>query len=172
MEEKKVGLIAKIKMYFEKHKTLAEIIRFLIVGGVATIIDFVMMGVVLYLFDPALYPSFWNVFVGSAEPSVVATIVGTGAGFVAGLIFNYIFSIIFVYDEKGNSKSAKGFVIFALLSLVGLFIHLGGMWLGFDVLGINEWIVKIVLTFVVLVYNYVSKRLIIFKKKEEKTNEE
>lgn len=172
MEEKKVGLIDKIKSYFDKHKTLAEIIRFLIVGGIATIIDFVVMGVVLYIFDPSLYPSFWNVFVGGAEPSVVATVVGTGSGFVAGLIFNYIFSIIFVYNEKGNSKSAKGFVIFALLSLVGLFIHLGGMWLGFDILGINEWIVKIVLTIVVLVYNYISKRLIIFKKKDEDKNKE
>ncbi len=163
MEGKKRGVFTKVKNYFEEHKTLAEILRFLIVGGIATIIDFVVMGVVLYIFDPSLYPSFWNVFVGGAEPAVIATIVGTGAGFVAGLIFNYIFSIIFVYNEKGNSKSVKGFVVFALLSAIGLLIHIFGMWLGFDILGINEWIVKIILTIIVLIYNYISKKLIIFK---------
>lgn len=37
------------------------------------------------------------------------------------------------------------------------------MYVGFDVLHINEWIVKIVLTIIVLIYNYITKRLIIFK---------
>ena len=112
-----------------------------------------------------LYPSFWNVFFGGDTPSSIATIVGTGAGFVAGLIFNYIFSVVFVYNDKGDSKSAKGFLMFTLLSALGLGIHILGMWLGYDVLGINEWIVKIILTFVVLIYNYISKKLIIFKDK-------
>ena len=171
MEEtktQKTGLIQKIKCFFDNHKTIAEIMRFLIVGGFATIIDFIVMGVVLYIFDSSLYPSFFNVFIGSnAEPTTLATVVGTGAGFIAGLVFNYIFSIIFVYENKGNSRSAKGFLMFALLSAVGLGIHLFGMWLGFDVLNINEWIVKIVLTIVVLIYNYISKKLVIFKKSKE-----
>ena len=171
MEEKKektekINLLQRFDSFFHQHKTLAEILRFLIIGGFATIIDFIVMGVVLYIFDPNLYPNFFNVFIGGAEPSTIATVVGTGAGFLAGLVFNYIFSVIFVYNEKGNSKSAKGFLMFTLLSLVGLFIHIGGMWLGFDVLGINEWVVKIALTILVLVYNYISKKLIIFKKKE------
>lgn len=38
------------------------------------------------------------------------------------------------------------------------------MYVGFDVLHINEWIVKIVLTIIVLIYNYITKRLIIFKR--------
>ena len=170
MEKEKQGFVQKFKNFFAEHTTFAEIIRFLIVGGFATIIDFVVMGVVLYIFDPSLYPSFWNVFVGGAEPAVIATVVGTGAGFVAGLIFNYFLSIIFVYNEKGNSKSVKGFLMFFVLSFVGLLIHLGGMWLGFDILGINEWIVKICLTIIVLVYNYISKKLVIFKK--NKTEEQ
>ena len=40
------------------------------------------------------------------------------------------------------------------------------MWLGFDVCGINEWIVKILVTFVVLVYNYLSRKFIIFTDKK------
>lgn len=168
--KEKKGLIAWGKEFFEKHATLAEIIRFLIIGGIATIIDFVVMGVVLYIFEPSAYSGFLDVYIGAVEPSTAATIVGTGVGFVMGLVFNYVFSVKFVYTDKGNSKSAMGFIMFTILSVIGLGIHLLGMWIGYDLLHINEWIVKIVLTFVVLVYNYISKKLIIFKK-EKNTNE-
>ncbi len=155
---------AFLKKLNEKHPLLMEIVRFLIIGGAATVLDMLVMGAVVYAFDPSLYPHFYNVWYGGGEPSTLATVVGTGAGFVAGLIFNYIFSILFVFSEKGKSKSALGFTLFTLLSAVGLAIHLLGMWLGYDVLGINEWIVKIVLTVIVLIYNYVSKRLLLFRK--------
>lgn len=145
-----------------------EIFRFLIVGGIATVIDMVTMGVVLYLFDPDLYEHFYNVFYGGGEPSVLATVVGTGCGFIVSFFANYFLSVIFVFSEKGNSRNFKGFFYFFILSLIGLIIHLVGMYIGYDLLHINEWIVKIALTVIVMVYNYVTKRILIFNKKREK----
>ena len=58
-----------------------------------------------------------------------------------------------------------GFLLFSLLSAGGLAIHLLGMYLGYDLLHINEWIVKIILTAVVLVYNYITRKVLIFRKK-------
>ena len=136
-----------------------EIVRFVIVGGLATLADMLVMGVVLYAFDSALYPHFYNVWYGGGQPSTLATVVGTGAGFLTGLVINYVLSVIFVFNEKGKSKSAYGFIVFTVLSAVGLGIHLGGMYIGYDLLHINEWIVKIILTAVVMVYNYVSKKV-------------
>lgn len=156
----------------EKRELFAEIFRFLIIGGLATVIDFVVMGVVEYLFNPSLYPRFVDVFIGGIEPEAIATIVGTGVGFIVGLIFNYIFSIIFVYKTKGNSKSAMGFILFTVLSAIGLGIHILGMWIGYDLLHINEWIVKIVLTIVVLIYNYLSRKFFIFNNKKCKNKEQ
>ena len=69
-----------------------------------------------------------------------------------------------MFSEKGKSKSVYGFTVFAILSAIGLGIHLVGMYIGYDLLGINEWIVKIILTAIVMVYNYVSKKLLLFKK--------
>lgn len=153
-----------------KHPRLAEIIRFLIIGGLATILDYLAMGVTLYCFDPSLYPHFYNVWIGGGNPSTLATIVGTGTGFVAGLIFNYIFSILFVFHSQGNSRSAKGFLLFALLSFGGLLMHIVGMYLGYNLLHINEWIVKTFLTAVVLVYNYLTRKFFIFKSKSTETS--
>ena len=155
-----------------KYPRLSEIIRFLIVGGLATVIDFLAMGITLYCFDPNLYPHFYNVWIGGGAPSTLATIIGTALGFIVGLIFNYIFSIIFVFQDKGNSKTTKGFIIFALLSIGGLLIHVIGMYIGYNLMGINEWLLKIIFTIIVLIYNYITRKVIIFKPEENTINQE
>lgn len=147
------------------NKRIAEILRFCIVGGVATVVDFLVMGITLYIFNPSLYPNFFNVFYGGGTPTVLASCVGTGAGFIAGLIVNYVLSVLFVFDEKGNSKTFSGFVVFALLSAGGLAINVLGMYLFVDLAHWNEWLIKIMLTLVVLVYNYLTRKLIIFRKR-------
>ena len=158
------NLVEKIKSYFAQHKTFGEILRFIIVGGIATVVDMFMMGVTMYFMQKEIYPSFLNVFINTPKPSTVATVVGTAIGFTVGLIVNYILSILFVFNEKGKSKTPKGFVIFTVLSIIGLLLNIAGMYLGYDVMKINQWIVKIVMTIIVLVYNYISKRLLLFKK--------
>ena len=153
-----------VKKLNEKYPLFMEIVRFGVVGVLATVVDMAAMGVVLYLFEPSLYPHFYNVWYGGGEPSTLATVIGTGTGFVLGLFVNYFLSVLFVFSEKGKSKSVYGFTVFAILSAIGLGIHLVGMYIGYDLLGINEWIVKIILTAIVMVYNYVSKKLLLFKK--------
>ena len=152
----------KLNTFIAAHPTLMEIVRFVIVGGIATAIDMLVMGLVLYAFNPKLYPANYNVWYGGGQPTTAATVTGTCCGFLAGLVVNYILSVLFVFVNKGKSKSVFGFAVFAGLSAVGLLLHTGGMYIGYTLLGINEWIVKICLTVVVLVYNYVSKRLILF----------
>lgn len=168
--EKFTNIANAITGYLTKHKTIAEIIRFLIVGGIATLIDMFFMGVTMYAIEPNIYDSFINVFVNTPSPSTFATIMGTTVGFICGLIVNYILSIIFVFNEKGKSKSAKGFIIFALLSLIGLGINMLGTYIGYDLLNLHQWLVKIIMVFVVLVYNYISKKLVLFRDKSKKVD--
>ena len=172
MEKKKTNKLMDWYINFNNsHKKLCEIIRFIIVGGIATVIDYIVMGIVLYLFDPSLYPHFYNVWIGRVgDPSTLAAVIGTGLGFLVSLVANYLLSVLFVYEEKGNSKSVKGAILFAVLSAIGLFINMAGMWLGYDICGINEWVTKIAMTFVVLVYNYTTRKLFIFKENKDDKN--
>lgn len=156
----------KTTEFFKTHKNAGEILRFIIVGGIATLIDMFTMGVVMYFMQKSIYSGFLNVFISAPTPSTLATIVGTSAGFCVGLIVNYILSIAFVFNEKGNSKSAKGFVVFTALSVIGLGINILGTFIGFDLLKLNQWLVKIIMILIVLVYNYISKKLLLFKKKK------
>lgn len=155
-----------IKDFIKKHPRLWEIFKFLLVGGTATVIDFVVMSLVLYLFAPESYDGVISVFYHpDYAPSAVATVVATGSGFAVGLVFNYVFSLIFVFSGSDTSKAGTGggFAIFAALSSVGLAIHLLGMYLLSGVAGINEWIVKIFLTVAVLVFNYLTRKYLLFK---------
>ena len=163
-EPKKGPLYRLVLAICRGNRKLAEILRFCIVGGVATIVDFVAMGITLYIFDPSLYPNFFNVFYGGGTPTVLASCVGTGVGFIVGLVVNYLLSVLCVFDEKGSSKTLHGFIVFALLSAGGLAINVVGMYLFVDLAGWNEWLIKIMLTLIVLVYNYITRKLIIFRK--------
>lgn len=97
-------------------------------------------------------------------------------GFCAGLLVNYILSIIFVYQNtKTNMKTTdkKVFIVFTVLSLIGLLITELGMLLAnhliavyFDTSSIKvlyEMGAKVIMTAIVLVYNYISRKVIIFK---------
>lgn len=160
----------RINNFLKTHKTVAEILRFIIVGGIATVIDMLTMGITMYVMQKSIYPSFINVFINTPTPSTLATIVGTTVGFVAGLVVNYVLSIAFVFNDKGKSKSAQGFLMFTVLSVIGLLINIVGMYIGFDLIHLNQWLVKIVMIIVVLIYNYISKKLLLFKKDKAKAS--
>ncbi len=158
-----------MKKYFlaltEKHPQLYEIFKFLIVGGFATIIDMLTMALILYVNNPGMYNfNFINTIIGDANPSTLIATIATGAGFLCGLLFNYIFSISFTFSRTNTTfaKTKTGFLVFSALSLVGFIIHTLGMSLGYGILKLNEWFIKIFLTFIVLIFNYITRKKIIF----------
>ena len=149
----------------ENKKDKFEFARFFFVGCLTTLLDMFVMGVILYLFDSSLYPNFYNVWFGQAgEPSTTATVIGTGVGFMLGIIASYLLSIFYVYKDKGNSRTLKGAVLFFALAIGGMALNMAGMWLGYDIIGINEWVTKIVMTLITLFYNYYTRKIFIFKK--------
>ena len=167
-------MFKKLLSFINRPTKAGEIMRFVIVGALATMVDFLIMGVTMYIIEPSEYPDFFSVFFGArSTPSLLAKLLGTGTGFLFGLVANYLFSVLFVFNEKGRSKTVKGFLLFAVFSVIGLLIHEIGMYIFSDQLLINEWITKIILTLVVLVYNYLSRKAFIFKStKKEQTDED
>ena len=151
-----------------KYPTYYEIFKFLVVGGFATIIDMLSMALFLYVTNPSIYNyTFINTIIGDASPNKILATIATGIGFIFGLIFNYIFSILFVFNNTNTNfaKTKKGFLAFSSLSFIGFLIHTFGMFIGYGLLNINEWAIKIFLTLVVLVFNYITRKKIIFKNK-------
>jgi len=140
------------KLFFDKG-IIGELFRFGLVGGTCFLIDTGILNAVL-----------WLVFRGEKEALPIA--VATAAGFICGVTANYILSILFVFssdDQKKNGKGKKAMTVFLTGSVIGLLVTWGIMHVGVVVLEFNENLIKVIATAIVMVWNYVSRKIFIFK---------
>lgn len=153
-----------------KKELFWEIFRFLLVGGTATLIDWA----VAYLFQAWLLPP---KLIGDA----LSLVFSTAFGFCVGLLVNWVLSVSFVFrkvKDEASVKTGKSFLTFTTIGLIGLAISIAGMQIvpflpAFSLFGTSTflgvtwgwWLMKGVMTAIVLVWNYVGRKLFIFKTK-------
>lgn len=156
----------RITNYVKSHPRLGEIVRFAIVGVVSTIIDFLCMSLFIYFFNIEAYSHrLFNVFYSNGSPTSWSVTVGTGVSFLISLVFSYICSTLFVFRSSNEfAKSYKGVLLYFILSLVSLSLQVGLMYLGYGVLKINEWLLKILITLVTMSFNYVTRKKLVYSK--------
>lgn len=122
------------------NKLIKQIIKFGIVGVIAFLVDegFLMLFVEVFK---------WN------------EIVSGGLSFVISLIVNYLLSMKLVFKTKEGVSKTKEIVIFVVTSVVGLLINILMMYLGTEVWFINYLLVKVIATAIVMVWNFVTKKI-------------
>jgi putative flippase GtrA len=135
---------------------LFEFLRYCVVGGIAFVVD---TGVLV----------FFREIVFNKNESAAVMAKSVAAGFIAGLIVNYILSMLVVFRTPGQQKKGKtvrAFVIFAVVGLVGLGLTELFMYLGVKIVGpAGLWyiLVKCFVTAIVLVWNYIGRKIFVFK---------
>ena len=138
---------------FEKDRMrlLSEFLRYAIVGGIAFVVDFgtLVASQEIYLksFSSGVY---------------IATVLG----FVVGLAVNYALSLWFVFTserDQGKGRSFGAFLLFGVVGLLGLGWTELGMWLGIGCLHWNYMLVKVFVTGAVLVWNYLGRKVLVFR---------
>ena len=148
-----------LENYFYSNKLFYEVFRFLIVGLIAAVFDFLLC----YIFQFIIFKGNENVYV---------TVISTIMGFLIGVVINYLLSTYMVYKKTDNkkAKNVKGMIIFLLLAVIGLLLGIGIQALFYDLLFVKKGvsffsypITFIFRTFVVMVYNYISRKLILYK---------
>lgn len=120
-------------------KLYKQILRFLVVGGTAFLIDFG----VLYLLTE------W-ISLGYLFANCIS--------FIISVIYNYILSTLWVFDAKQTKSKSQEFVIFLLLSLVGLGINQGIMWITVEKMSVNYLLAKILATAIVMIFNFITRK--------------
>lgn len=147
-----------------KNELFKEIIRFLIVGGIATIGDYI----IFYL---------CNLVIFKATSETVNMFFSTFLGFTTGLLINWFLqSFVFKYVGESQTKSKKVFLKFIIISVIGLGITEFGMLLAkpiyntytfnvFDWFSFDFWklFMKCLMTGIVLVWNYIGRKVFVFK---------
>ena len=119
---------------------MGQIASFGVVGVIAFIIDYGLMVVLTELFG-------------------VNYLLSTTISFIVSVVFNYLASMRFVFAHKQGMSRRREFVIFVALSVVGLGLNDLLMWVGQSLLGIDYRITKVVVTGIVMVYNFVTRKL-------------
>ena len=121
-------------------KLIAQFMKFGIVGVIAFVIDY---GVMIFL----------------TEVFGVPYLISTTISFVVSVIFNYFASMRFVFKRKDDMSRRREVIIFIVLSVCGLGINDLLMWLMVDSLYIDYRLSKIVVTVVVAVWNFVTRKI-------------
>ena len=83
--------------------------------------------------------------------------------FTLSVIYNYVLSVKWVFDTKNSRKKSEEFIIFIVLSVIGLGINQLIMWIAVDKLQIYYMVSKIFATFIVMVYNFITRKMVLEK---------
>ena len=139
-------------------KLVDQILKFGVVGFVAFFIDFGIFKLLSGVFG-------------------VNYLVANFFGFTISLIFNYIASMTFVFERKENADKRAEFVIFTVLSVIGLvlneliiFVCIEGIYLKMPYLAEHmsrqwaETFGKMIATGIVMVYNFITRKIFLEKK--------
>lgn len=120
-------------------KLIKQFMKFGVVGTIAFIIDYGLMVLLTEVFG-------------------INYLVSTTVSFIVSVIFNYIASMRYVFRHKEDMSRRKEFVIFVVLSVIGLIFNDALMWLFTSIVGISYLISKLIATVMVTFYNFLTRK--------------
>lgn len=121
-------------------KLVKQFMKFGVVGAIAFVIDYGLLALLTELFG-------------------INYLVSATISFTVSVIFNYVASMRYVFRHKEDMSRRREFVIFVVLSVIGLLINNFVMWLGVETFGVHYLVVKIVATAIVMVWNFVTRKI-------------
>lgn len=157
------GMDSKMK------KLVEQIMKFGAVGFLCFFIDYLVGLVVLHVV--------LGVGVFGENSFSMGSQIGSALGFTVSVIVNYILSFKFVFERKEDMNRKAEFVIFIILSIIGLGLNQVVMWICTVLVYNNvEWIqkllgyglaftvAKVIATAIVMVYNFITRKIFLEKK--------
>ncbi len=126
-------------------KLISQIMKFGVVGVIAFLIDY---GVLFVL----------------TEFVHIHYLLSAMIAFTVSVIFNYIASMRFVFSGRQDLSKRKEFLIFIVLSVIGLGINELFMWILVERVHLFYMISKIFVTAIVMVWNFVTRKIFLEEK--------
>ena len=125
-------------------KLLIQIFKFVIVGGIATIIDWVV------------YYILYNII-------RINPLVANIGSFSISVVYNYIASVKWVFTVNEQKTKKRLFIEFVILSIIGLLLTELIIYGGIKYMNIEAMVIKIIATAIVMVFNFVTRKIFLEK---------
>ena len=146
-------------------KMLEQIVKFGFVGAFCFVIDFaITMGLT---------------YIG------VYHLIAAAVAFVISVVVNYLLSFKFVFERKQDMDRRAEFIIFVILSVIGLGLNELFIWLAVDVVYMHSSLLvkyidyniavaggKIFATGLVMIYNFVTRKIFLEQKNAGKDEDD
>lgn len=130
--------------YEQTDNFFVQLFRYVFVGGIAFIAD-------------------WGMMVFLHEIVHTNVYIATAIAFIFGLIVNFILSKIFVFQEASEKTGTVGeFIVYGIIGATGLLFTEAIMWLLLKI-GIIYMIAKVVAAAIVLIWNFVARKILLYK---------
>ena len=138
----------RISMLLSDKSEIRDLLLYIIVGGIATAVEWCTFYVL-------------NHFYG------VQYILGTAIAFFFSTFVNWATGRILVFKESHQSFWKEISKIY-LTSIAGFIINIVIMYIAVDVLNIDIMLAKIIATSIAFFWNFLIRKLVIYKRSEEK----
>lgn len=124
---------------------LIQFFRYAFVGGIAAVVDWAVL---------------WGL-----ESLGLHYLLSAVVSFFAGLATNFLLSKLLVFNgQKARVGNAGEFIAYAAIGAVGLLMTLGIMYVFTEWLHLYFMLSKIIATVIVLVWNFLARKLFIYGK--------
>lgn len=124
---------------------LIQLFRYIFVGGFAFTVDYSL----LFLLTE---------FVG------IYYILSATISFIVGLVINYIISTQWIFKKSKLSNRFVEFFIYGVIGVIGLVLNDLLIFLFTDIMGYHYLISKIIAAALVMGWNFIGRKTILFKK--------
>lgn len=132
-----------------------------LIGLIQQAFKFGIVGIISTVIDMGLYYIFYS-FCG------IHYVTAATLSFLISLVFNYICSMKYVFVGKKNTSKVREFLIFLVLSAIGLGLNDFLISLFHEKYHVGKMLAKIFATAIVMVWNFASRKIFIEEKECER----
>lgn len=130
------------KLFLEKnHDTRIQLLRYIFVGGAATVVD---MGS-LYIFTSIIGLNY---------------LISAAIAFILGVTANYLLCVAWIFESTGRVK--REIILFLVIGVGGLILNEVIIWLLVEEVGLYYMLAKAVAVVIVLVWNFGMRKKYVF----------